>query len=148
MVRSIALIALFAATVYAGYTPIYQELTQPATEECQVHVGANKEDAEKIYMYQILSTQTQACLQYCVYAKLGVMNGTSFASYDYIMAVYRKVHEKDSEYLRIGEETVQGCLDEVNSLVTTDTCRLAKYMQECLNVKSMEKVTHLGPPAS
>ncbi|XP_068084646.1 uncharacterized protein [Anabrus simplex] len=99
-------------------------------------------------MYRTLSTQTQACLQYCVYAKLGVMKGTQFASLETLMPTYNEVHKKDSNYLKVGEATMQDCLDEVNALVTDDTCVLAKYMQECLNVKSLEKITHLGAPSS
>ncbi|XP_067000568.2 general odorant-binding protein 19d [Anabrus simplex] len=133
----LALMCHFAA---AGYVENFDQLIRPLAEDCKKYVGASDADVEKVTTLQVLTTQSQNCLQYCAFSKAGVMNGTTFASEDDILKVYNAVHKDDDEFIAQGPKVVNECLAEASKLETDDSCLLAYFLRQCAHDKSFSLV--------
>ncbi|XP_068082808.1 uncharacterized protein [Anabrus simplex] len=133
----LALLCQYAA---ADYVENFAQAMRPLAEDCRKYVGASDADVEKMTMLKVLTTQSQNCLQYCVFSKAGIIDGTTFASADDILKVYNSAHEGDDEFIAQGPKAVNECLDEASKLKTDDSCFLAYFLRQCVLDKSFNLV--------
>ncbi|XP_068083173.1 general odorant-binding protein 19d-like [Anabrus simplex] len=125
----LALLCQYAA---AGYVENFDQTIRPLAEECREYVGASDEDVEKVSTLQVLTSQSQACLQYCAFNKAGLMDGTSLAPEEDILKIYNSIHKDNEEFLAQGPNVVNECVDEASNLNTDDSCLLAYFFRQCV----------------
>ncbi|XP_067000575.2 general odorant-binding protein 19d [Anabrus simplex] len=131
----LAIMCQFAA---ADYVEKFGQILKPFLEDCKKYVGASDADVEKVSTMQLLTTQTQSCLQYCAFSEFGMMNGTTIDD-DYALEMFKTAHKGDV-YFAKGPEIVNGCLAEAKKLKTDDSCLLAYFFHQCIHDQSFSLV--------
>ncbi|XP_068082812.1 general odorant-binding protein 19d-like [Anabrus simplex] len=133
-------LALMCQYAAADYVENFAQAVRPLAEDCRKYVGASDADVEKVIELEVLTTQSQNCLLYCVFSKVGIMDGNTYASADDILKVYNSAHEGDDEFIAQGPKAVNECLDEASKLKTNDSCLLAYFLRQCVSDKSFNLV--------
>ncbi|XP_067003341.2 general odorant-binding protein 19d [Anabrus simplex] len=131
------LLTITTLTLVSGqYTEIYEKLVRPHAEMCAESVGASSDDVNTVSKHEKLSTETLACLQYCVYHHLSLMDKLVLASQEDLVAIYKEVHAENPAKLEHAEENVKQCTDAGQAVVDQmDPCLFAQTIQECFRTQ-------------
>ncbi|XP_066996106.1 uncharacterized protein [Anabrus simplex] len=130
------LLTFFACVMAEPDLSAYQEKIEKYLDICQEFLGASDDDIQVVKNAQNLETATQQCLQYCISHLQGNQNKLGYNNIQLAIQNYKFITRDRPDLVENAEANVKECIAEANAANTTDTCKYAKIIQECVRRQS------------